>query len=250
MDKLIYTALSGQSAIDQRMQQISNEVANVSTVGFKRSFAAAMQTIRYDGAGFDTRFVAVPNPSNSVDMKPGTVNMTGRNLDISLDGSQLLGVLAADGSVAYTRRGDLSIARDGTLHTGAGDQVLSDAGGRITLPALGSFKIGADGSVLVSPQGDQTSTFVPLARLQIVQPADGKVVLREDGLFKSADGQPFPASTSPRLTAGGLEGSNASVFAALIDMVSLSRRYEMQIKVLKQADELAQRTQQLSKLSG
>lgn len=249
MDKLIYTALSGQSAIDQRMQQISNEIANTSTVGFKRSFAAAMETVSYQGAGFQTRFVAIPNASNAVDMKPGTFTATGRNLDISLDSNLLLGVQASDGTVAYTRRGDLAIGADGTLRTGTGDQVLGNGGGPITPPALADLKIGSDGSLLVSIQGDNTQTFVPFAQLMIVDPGQSQVVLREDGLLRSMDGQPFAAAQSPRLTTGGLEGSNASIFSALIDMVSLSRRYEMQVKVLKQADELAQRSQQLSKIS-
>jgi flagellar basal-body rod protein FlgF len=250
VDKLIFTALSGQAAIDQRMQQIANEVANTSTVGFKKSFASAMQSFRYEGPGFATRYVAVPSSGANIDMSPGTITTTGRNLDVSLSGKQMLAVQAADGAVAYTRRGDLKIGGDGSLQLATGEQVQSAGGGAIVPPAQAELKIGTDGTVFVLPQGDVTRTFVPFARMQIVEAPDGAVNLREDGLFKSADGAPFAAAQSPLLSTGQLEGSNSSVFSALIDMVSMSRQYEMQIKVLKQADELAERTQGLAKISG
>jgi len=250
MDKLIFTALSGQSSIEQRMQQIANEVANTSTVGFKKSFESAMKTFRYQGPGFASRYVAVPSSGANVDMKPGTVTTTGRSMDVAFSESQLLAVQAQDGAVAYTRRGDLKIGGDGSLQIATGEQVQSTGGGAIIPPAQAELKIGTDGTVFVMPQGDITRTFVPFARMQIVDPPDGTVNLREDGLFKSADGAPFAAAQAPLLSTGQLEGSNSSVFSALIDMVSMSRRYEMQIKVLKQADELAERTQGLAKLGG
>jgi len=250
VDKLIFTALSGQSALEQRMQQISNEVANTSTVGFKKSFASAMQTFRYEGPGFATRYVAVPSSGASVNLAPGTIMTTGRNLDVSLDGTQMLAVQGADGAVAYTRRGDLKIGGDGSLQIATGEPLLSTGGGTVTPPAQAELKIGTDGTVFIMPQGDITRTFVPFARLQIVDPPSGSVALRPDGLFKSNDGAPFPVAQAPQLSTGQLEGSNSSVFSSLIDMVSISRQYEMQIKVLKQADELAERTQGLTKISG
>jgi flagellar basal body rod protein FlgF len=67
MDRLIFTSLSGQKYVDQRVQQISNEIANISTAGFKREFAAATQTYRYDGGGFKSRYVSVVTPTQQVD---------------------------------------------------------------------------------------------------------------------------------------------------------------------------------------
>ena len=243
MDRLIYTALSGQTAIDSRLRQITNELANVSTAGFKRSLTAAMQSYRYDGAGFNSRFVSAAMAPNTVDMSPGSMQATGRHLDISLGDLQLLAVRAKDGSVAYTRRGDLSLADDGTLKIGSGETVLNESGAPIAIPPLSEVKMGTDGTVLIIPDGDELRQFVPLDRLQIVQAEANNVVLREDGLFKSPDGSAFELATAPRVNSGSLEGSNANVFSALIDMISMSRRYEMQVKVLKQADELAQRSQ-------
>jgi flagellar basal-body rod protein FlgF len=74
------------------------------------------------------------------------------------------------------------------------------------------------------------------------------VILREDGLYRAADNTTFENATLPKVNSGSLEGSNANVFSALIDMISMSRRYEMQVKVLKQADDLAQRSQSQAQL--
>jgi flagellar basal-body rod protein FlgF len=243
MDRLIYTALSGQTAIDSRLRQITNELANVSTTGFKRSLTAAMQTYRYDGPGFQSRYVSGALSPNTVDMTPGSIQSTGRTLDISLGDMQLLVVRAKDGSVGYTRRGDLSLAEDGTLKIGSGEQVLNESGTPIAIPPLSEVKIGTDGTVLIIPDGDQLRQFVPLDRLQVVQAQPDQVVLREDGLYRPADDTVFETATLPKVNSGSLEGSNANVFSALIDMISMSRRYEMQVKVLKQADDLAQRSQ-------
>jgi flagellar basal-body rod protein FlgF len=248
MDKLIFTSLGSQRFIDQRNQQISNEIANVSTTGFKRTLAAVTQAYRLDGDGFQSRYLAGVVASSRVDMTPGPMTSTGHNLDIALTGGQLLAVRAANGDSAYTRRGDLGIGADGTLRIGSGEQVLSDANTPITVPELTELKIGPDGTVLTRQMGGEAVVFQPLARLQIVDSAATNVRLRVDGLYESG-GQPFAAATTPEVSSGVLEGSNTNLFASMVDMISMSRRYEMQVKVLKQASDLAERSQSLAKLA-
>lgn len=249
MDRLIFTSLSGQKHIEQRTQQISNEIANVSTVGFKRAFAAATQTYRYDGDGFKSRYVSVVTPSSQIDMTPGPMMSTGRTLDVALSGNQLFAVLTPSGEVAYTRRGDLRVGADGTLRIGSGEQVVSDANAPITVPDLTELKIGPDGTVLTKQVGGEAVIFQPLARMQVVEADPAKVTLRVDGLYESSDKQPFATATTPALQTGVLEGSNSNLFSTMVDMISMSRRYEMQVKVLKQASDLAERSQSLARLS-
>ena len=169
MDRLIFTSLSGQKFIDQRVQQISNEIANVSTVGFKRAYAAATEAYRYDGDGFQSRFVSVVKPSTNVDMTAGPMMTTGRALDVALTGNQLFAVLTEKGELAYTRRGDLSVAADGSLRIGSGEQMASDAGGPINVPDLSEIKIGPDGTVFAKQVGGDAVVFQPIARLQVVE---------------------------------------------------------------------------------
>jgi flagellar basal-body rod protein FlgF len=169
VDRLIFTSLSGQKFIDQRVQQISNEIANVSTVGFKRAYAAATEAYRYDGDGFQSRFVSVVKPSTNVDMTAGPMMTTGRALDVALTGNQLFAVLTEKGELAYTRRGDLSVAADGSLRIGSGEQMASDAGGPINVPDLSEIKIGPDGTVFAKQVGGDAVVFQPIARLQVVE---------------------------------------------------------------------------------
>ena len=249
MDKLVFTSLSGQNSVAHRMQQISNEIANVSTVGFKRSFAATLKTFRYDGDGFESRFVPVVTPGNGVDMKPGTVMNTGRSLDVAIGGTQLLAVQGADGSVAYTRRGDLNVDAEGTLRIGSGEAVLDDGGSPLQIPALVEVKVGTDGTIFTKQPGEQAAIFLPLGRMQIVEPQVDDIRLRTDGLYTNATGQPFPVAENPGVQSGALEGSNTNLFSTMVDMISMSRRYEMQVKVLKQASELAERSQSMARLN-
>jgi flagellar basal-body rod protein FlgF len=249
VDKLVFTSLSGQNSVAHRMQQISNEIANVSTTGFKRSFAAALQTYRYEGDGFETRFVPVLTPATAIDMKPGPITSTGRPLDVAIGGTQLLAVRASDGSVAYTRRGDLNIDAGGTLRVGSGEAILDDGGNPVQIPALVEVKVGTDGTIFTKTPGEQAAIFLPLGRMQIAEPLVDAIRLRTDGLYSNATGEPFPLAETPSLQSGALEGSNTNLFSTMVDMISMSRRYEMQVKVLKQASDLAERSQSMARLS-
>jgi len=249
MDRLIFTSLSGQKYVDQRVQQISNEIANVSTAGFKREFAAATQTYRYDGDGFKSRYVPVVTPTQQVDLTDGPIQSTGRPLDIAVSGTQLFAVLTESGETAYTRRGDLVLGADGLLRVGSGERLASDGNTPISIPALTEIKIGPDGTVLGKQVGGDAVIFQPIARIQVVDADPEKVTLRTDGLYEASDRQPFPAATTPAVQSGVLEGSNVSLFSSMVDMISMSRRYEMQVKVLKQASDLAERSQSLARLS-
>ena len=249
MDRLIFTSLSGQNTVAHRMQQISNEIANVSTTGFKRSFAAAIKTYRYEGEGFSSRFVPVLTPATGVDMTPGNVMNTGRPLDVAIGGTQLMAVQAADGSVAYTRRGDLNIDASGTLRTGSGEAVLDDGGAPVQIPGLVEVKVGTDGTIFTKTPGEQAAVFLPFGRIQIVDPPVEQIQLRTDGLYKNASGEAFALAETPSVQSGALEGSNTNLFSTMVDMISMSRRYEMQVKVIKQANDLAERSQSLARLN-
>jgi len=248
MDKLVFTSLSGQDAVSMRLRQVSNEIANASTTAFKRSFPSGLKTLRLDGEGFASRYVSSPTLESRVDLTPGPVLRTGNPLDISLGDDQLLVVKAINGETAYTRRGDLKVGADGTLRVGSGLQVLDQAGAPIAVPALAELKIGTDGTVLVLPIGAQAGTFTPLTRMQIAQADPAKTVLREDGLFAKSDKSPFSAATLPRVLAGSLESSNSNLFSSMVEMITLSRQYEMTVKILKETSDLAQKTQTLAKL--
>lgn len=249
MDRLIYTALSGQNAIDARMRQVANELANVNTTGFKRAYSAAMTTMRYDGDGWSSRFAATMQDSNAVDLTPGPSVATGRELDVALAPAQLFQVVLPDGSNVYTSRGDLMVGPDGTLRNGEGVAIAATGGGALNVPPNDGLKIGTDGTILIRALGDQTRNFVPAGRIAIADAETARLVRRPDGLFQLADGGALPAAASGQLTPGMLESSNTNVFSHMVDMIAMSRAYETHIKIMKQTEELSQRSSSMARLN-
>ena len=134
MDKLVFTALNTLSAQRFERQSITNELANLSTVGFKKSYETALETIKVSGSGFDSRFLSRIVEADIINMKPGTPMATGRSLDLMMNDATVLGVQAEDGALAFTRRGDLRINDAGFVETGGGELVLEAGGAPLSVP--------------------------------------------------------------------------------------------------------------------
>ena len=104
MDRLSLTAASGMQEFNLPRFQLNNEIANISTPGFKRSFSNISQTLKVSGPGFDSRFAPTNVYKDQVSLAPGAVIYTGNSTDVALNDSTVLGVSASDGSLAFTRR--------------------------------------------------------------------------------------------------------------------------------------------------
>ena len=147
MDRLAFNAAAfiNASRIDRQMTM--NELSNVSTNGFKRSFESTMRTVKAEGSGFESRMQPQGVNTDYINMKPGTMMITGRDLDIAMNDQAVLGVTGKDGTLAFTRRGDLRLNSTGALETGNGALVRGQAGGPITIPPGFKVSINTDGSV-------------------------------------------------------------------------------------------------------
>ena len=115
MDRLVFTSNATIKEQATARQVLVNDLANVSTVGFKSSYDVALQSIKVEGAGFDTRYQAQTVARDLIRMEPGPVMATGRPLDVALAGSAVLTVQAPNGDQAFTRRGDLKVNIQGQL---------------------------------------------------------------------------------------------------------------------------------------
>ena len=146
----------------------------------------------------------------------------------------LWAVQAADGSEAYTRRGDLQVAPSGVLQTGDGFIVMGQ-GGPITLPPASSVTIGSDGSISIVPQGDATGTPQIVDRLKLASVAGSDVVKGLDNLLRVRGGGALPADLNATVQGGALEGSNVNMTQALVEMIENQRSYEVQANLLKEA---------------
>jgi len=228
MDRLIYLAMSGAKATMQRQETLANNLANVSTVGF-RAELAAFRAVPVEGSGASTRVYSLES-TPGYDATPGQVAATGRNLDVVMQGAAWLAVQGLDGTEAYTRGGSLDINADGNLVTISGLTVLGD-GGPIAIPPDNRVGIAADGTVSVT---DANGHSTSVGKLKLVTP-DAPLTRGTDGLFRAGAGE-LSADPLARLQDGALEGSNVSAVETMVAMIAAARQFEAQMKSLSNAE--------------
>jgi flagellar basal-body rod protein FlgF len=236
MDRLVYVAMTGAKEILAAQAANNANLANANTVGF-RADLTAFQTEQVNGAGLPSRAYAT-NESAGWDASSGTLQMTGRPLDVAIKGPGWIAVQADDGTEAYTRAGDLHVDPSGLLMTATGQTVLGDAG-PITVPPASAISIGSDGSVSIVPQGQPAMSVSTVARIKLVNPPASQLVRGADGLFRSTSTDPVTADASVHLAPGTLESSNVNIAESMANMIELARSYEVQIKAMKAAEDNA-----------
>jgi flagellar basal-body rod protein FlgF len=246
MDRFLYVAMTGASET-LRMQAVnSHNLANASTTGFREDLAA-FEARNVAGPGFASRAYATTGQSGW-DGTSGSLQDTGRALDVAIQGSGWLAVQGTDGREAYTRAGDLRIDAQGLLVNGAGHTVLGD-GGPITLPPHASLHIGVDGTVSIVPLGSGPETTATVGRLKLVNPPAADLAKSDDGLFRLRDGADAPADAFVRVASGALESSNVNVADAMVRMIELARRFELEVKAMRTAEENGAAASQLLRIS-
>jgi len=228
MDRLIYLAMSGAKATMQRQETLANNLANVSTLGF-RAELAAFRAVPVEGSGASTRVYALES-TPGYDATPGQVAATGRNLDVAMQGAAWLAVQGLDGTEAYTRGGSLDINADGNLVTTSGLTVLGD-GGPIQIPPDNRVGIAADGTVSVTDVNGHSNS---VGKLKLVTP-EGPLTRGTDGLFRAPAGE-LSADPLARVQDGALEGSNVSAVETMVAMIAAARQFEAQMKSLTTAE--------------
>jgi flagellar basal-body rod protein FlgF len=232
MDKLIYTAMSGASQTMQQLASVANNLANASTTGF-RAEKLSFQAMPLTGEGSPTR-VFTMDAQAGADLQPGTIQQTGRDLDVAVDGPGWLSVEASDGSEAYTRNGSLQVNANGVLQTQTGLNVLGD-GGEITIPPDTQVTIGKDGTISVIQNGNLRSAVQVVGRLKLVNPPEADMVKGGDGLFRVSGGAPADADPAVTVSSDALESSNVNVVEAMVGMIQLSRQFDMQMQLMSNA---------------
>lgn len=241
MDRLAYVALSALSENSAPRQQLAHEIANISTVGFKRSFESATRAFQTVGPGFNTRILPTSADYDQISMTPGALMFSGNPLDVAMNDKTVMAVTGTNGDLAFTRRGDLRVTAAGTLENGAGHPVRGE-NGDITVPPGYVVNVTADGSVYAaSPTAAQGSKQVLVGRIMLRDASKTPLQRREDGLFTPADNNPTKnkditnGNVAPSLTIGSLEGSNVSSIGVMTKMIDSSRAFEANIRFIKEA---------------
>jgi len=247
MDKVLYVAMTGARDNMFAQQVHANNLANATTTGFKADLEQA-RAMRVIGEGIPSRVYSMSErPATNTDT--GTLISTGRNLDIAVQGDNWIAVRASDGSERYTRSGELNINTAGQLITGSGIPVIGNAGAPVVVPPAEQVTIGNDGSVTIRPLGSPADELVLIDQIKIVSDSDRVLWKGDDGLMRTDNLAPLPASQNAQLRSGYLESSNVNAVAELTSMISLSRQFEMQVKIMSNADENAQTASRILQMS-
>jgi flagellar basal-body rod protein FlgF len=246
MDRFLYISMSGAKET-MRAQTVNNHnLANASTTGF-RADLDAFQSRAVAGSGFASRAYAT-DATTGWDATQGALVSTGNNLDVGVKGAGWIAVQASDGREAYTRAGDLRVDANGMLINGSGRMVLGD-GGPISVPPHASILLAEDGTVSIVPLGQGPETTATVGRIKLVNPPAETLARGEDGLFRTLDGTDAPADASVQIAAGVLETSNVNVADAMVNMIELSRQFDLQVKAMRTAEENAASAAQLLRSS-
>ncbi len=260
MDRMLYVALSGAKATMRRQATNNHNLANVNTTGFKADLDATVNLSSQKTELATRSFVDVKQ--FGVNGESGELNFTGRDLDVALEGDGFIAVQAPDGSEVYTRQGNLRVSPSGLLETASGQPVIGNSGPIIISP-YESLSIGADGTISLKPLETGNAGLATIDRIKLVEIDPKKLEKLPDGTLKprpeliretnfangnvpsgsiktievKEESPEIEASNNVSLTSGALESSNVNVSEALVNMIDLSRLYEMQIKLIKRAEE-------------
>ncbi|MBP9147960.1 MAG: flagellar basal body rod protein FlgF [Rhodoferax sp.] len=246
MDRLIYTAMTGANAAAHRQAVLSNNLANVSTNGF-RAELSTYRAVPVTGDGASTRVMAVEATPGFLDI-PGSPQRTGRAMDAMTTGNSWFAVQGLDGTEAYTRNGSFEVSQDGTLMTNNGLTVLSDGGAPITVPEGGEVTLGIDGT-LSAKVGNQPPAGI--GRLKLATPTVEDPLKRGgDGLFRTTSGEPMANDTAARVQLGVIEGSNVNAIETMVSMIQTARQFEAQTRLMQTAEADDRAAAQLLSIQG
>lgn len=247
MDKVIYVAMTGARENMYAQQIHANNLANATTTGFKTDMEQA-RSMRAFGEGHPSRVYSM-SERPATDTTSGTLMETGRDLDVAINGSGWIAVQTGPDRERYTRGGELLIDSTNTLVTGSGLPVIGNGGAPIVFPEVEKITIANDGTISIRPLGSPADELVVIDQIKMVDPEPGVLWKGDDGLMRTDDEIPLPEAQASSLRAGYLESSNVNAVNELTSIISLSRQFEMQVKMMKTAEELSSAATQVLRLS-
>jgi flagellar basal-body rod protein FlgF len=242
----MYLGMNGAARSMTHQTVQANNLANVSTTGFRADLVHAIaKTVT--GPGLESR-VYNDLQGFHTDFSQGSLIETGNELDVAIAGEGFIAVQTPDGGEAYTRAGDLKLSPFGELLTGNGLPVLGNAG-PIAIPPNQKIEIGSDGTLSVLELGQGAAAVTALDRILLVNPPTDQLEKGGDGLFRRRDGAAAEPDGAVRLQAGFIEASNVNVVDALVNMISMSRHYEMNVKMIQSVQENSETSARLLQVS-
>jgi flagellar basal-body rod protein FlgF len=236
MDNSLLVSLSQQLASYRAMDVIANNLANVSTPGFKREAAKFEEYVTKlrpaEGQTGSQSVSFVKDAGILRDSSQGAVEQTGAPYDVAITGNGFFSVQTPQG-LRYTRDGHFSLDANGNLVTSAGYQVQGDGGAITITPNDGQVNISADGTIssVVNGIGNQ------LGKLKVVDFADPRAMTKEGGNLLSTT-QAATAPDKVNLRQGALESSNVQPVIEISHMIEVMRAYEATATLSKSQEDM------------
>ncbi len=245
MLKGLYTAYTGMINEQNRLDTMTNNLANASTVGYKREGATSQSfddilTVKIKDQSVGVRNVqrmGINNPGvkigeNYTDYTQGSFRVTGNTFDLALSGEGFFAIeytnKAGQSSIMYTRAGQFTLGKDGYLVNPDGDYVLDVNNNRIQLDTLQDTVIRNDGSI------EQNGTVV--ANIQVADFEDYNYLEKYgETMYKPVEGAVMTEATAD-VKSGYLEMSNVQVVSEMVDLISITRAYESNQKIIQTYD--------------
>lgn len=260
MIRSLWISKTGLDAQQTQMDVISNNLANVSTSGFKRSRAVfedlLYQTLRQPGAQSSQQTQIPSGMQIGTGVRPvaverihtqGNLQLTGNQLDVAIQGAGFFQVQMPDGTTAYTRDGSFQLDSQGQLVNSSGFPIQP----ALTIPANSiSVTVGRDGLVSITQAGVTAPVQVGSLQLATFVNPGGLQSLGEN-LYQETASSGTPATTAPGTNGAGLlnqsyvETSNVNVVEELVNMIQTQRAYEINSKAIQASDQMLQRLSQI-----
>ncbi len=241
MDRIVYTAAGGAARVLEHQAIVSNNMANVSTAGFREELALYRAVPLQGHNSLPTR-VTSATASSASNHSQGSMVETGHALDLAIRGEGWFAVQTEEGE-AYTRAGEFGVSVDNLLVTQSGLPVLSADGMPIEIPERGTVTFSEDGQITVLGAGDNPNDIQNIGQVKLVNPPAESMVRGDDGLFRvgGAAGEVAEPDPAVRMVSGFVEQSNVSPAEAMVAMIANARLFEMQMQVIKEASTNAER---------
>jgi flagellar basal-body rod protein FlgF len=246
MDRMLYVAMSGAKEVMLSQANNANNLANANTDGFKQDFNI-FRAQHMEGPGWHSRTYSM-DERPATDFSAGAIKVTGRELDVVTKEDGFLAIEGPNGDEAFVRSASLQILSDGSLVDVKGNPVLNENGIQINIPPIKTMTIGSDGTISIVPAEEASNQLVVLDRLRLVKPDVQDLEKGLDGYTRLKDDAAPLVQENVKMMSGALESSNVNTAEALVKMIELSRKYELQIKMMSTSKTHAQKSDALLSL--
>ena len=249
MVKGLYTAYTGLINEQNRMDILTNNLANASTVGFKKEGSTSQSfddvlTVKIKDSSIgvnNAQRIGVRNPGvkigeNYTDYSQGSFKSTGNTYDLALSGEGFFTIeftnKAGETSTMYTRAGQFTLNKDGYLVTEEGDYVLDTQNKRIKLDTLAESAIDSDGTIYQNEKA--------VAKIQVVDFADYNYLEKYGETYYEAIEGAEIIDSDAAINSGYLEMSNVQIVSEMVELINITRAYESNQKIVQTYDDTLQ----------